>query len=270
MTETFAKAPLVEIVADLRWPDSSADQVALAKGVPFSLIDGKSEGFMTRFGEAAYSLGFNRSERLIPSGFPVPHGSPVYRHRPSPDSQALMRSSLLQVGPSLFSANAVPPYKSWDEFMPVVQSGVAALLGARDEAEKALPFTHVSLRYIDAFVGDLLVGHDVQSFIRDVLGFKLDLPTALREQQGKADPAKVHLQLQVPLERGMTMHLVLGSGTFNGQDAVMMNTQVVANTEIAPDLDAVMQTLSTARQVIHSSFIGMTASIRDVMLPQGA
>lgn len=270
MTETFAKAPLVEIVADLRWPDSSADQAALAKGVPFSVVSGKNEEFMTRFGEAAYALGFHRSERLIPTGFPVPHGTPVYRHRPSPDSQDLMRSSILQVGPSLFSANAVPPYKSWDEFMPIVRNGVAALLAARDDAEKQVPFSHVSLRYIDAFAGDLLTGHDMQSFIREVLGFKLNLPAALLDQQGKAGPAKTHFQLRIPLERGMTMHLVLGEGTFNGQDAVMMNTQVVADKEIAADLKMVMETLSSARQVIHDSFISMTTGIRDVMQPQGA
>lgn len=269
MKETFANAPLVEIVAEIRWQDSSADQTALAKGVPFSTLSGKNEEFMTRFGETAHTQGFHRSERLVPSGFPVHQGSPVYRYRPSPDLPDLMRSSLLQIGPSLFSANAVPPYRSWDEFMPVVRGGVEALLSARDIAESGLPFTHVSLRYIDAFAGELLGGHDIQSFIREVLAFKLDLPSALQKQQSKAASSKVHLQLQLPLEHGMTMHLVLGEGSFNGQDAVMMNTQVVADTEIAPDLDAVMLTLGRAREVIHSSFVGMTTSIREVMQPLG-
>jgi uncharacterized protein (TIGR04255 family) len=179
-----------------------------------------------------------------------------------------MASSLLQIGPGLFSANAVPPYRSWDEFSPVVRSGVEVLLRTRDEAERDAPFTSVSLRYIDAFRGDLLGGRSIPAFIREVLGFQIALPVALAQLQVADTEFKPHLLLNMPIANGMTMAVTVGEGLFNGEQAAMMHTHVVADEPVAADLERVMETLGRARQAIHSAFVNMTTAIHGHMRPQ--
>jgi hypothetical protein len=56
----------------------------------------------------------------------------------------------------VFSANAIPPYRSWSVFSPEVEAGIDILLAVRDDAEKQAMFNPVTLRYIDAFRPDLI------------------------------------------------------------------------------------------------------------------
>jgi len=106
-------------------------QAAEPGGVSLPIITGdvsRFEEFFMRFGGAAHQLGFAEVERLTPPNFPLIGFQPVFRFRPPSDKG---RKVLYQVGAGMFSANAVPPYKSWDDFGPVVRSGVRALIGAR-------------------------------------------------------------------------------------------------------------------------------------------
>jgi uncharacterized protein (TIGR04255 family) len=270
MAQTFANAPLVEIIVDLRWEANAAIAGVGAQGLPIKLVDGGADEFMMRFGGVAYALGFERSERLVPAGFPVPMGTPIYRYRPAEKpKQELMQSALLQIGAGVFSANAVPPYKSWDEFSPTVRAGIGALLQARHESDKQLPFTQVSLRYVDAFRGDHLGTKSIQSFIRDVLGFKTELPSALQKHLRPEAETQTNLQFKLPLPDGMTLAVGVGAGLFNGETVVLMHMQAAADEPVAPDLEALMMTLGKARQVIHNSFVEMTATIHGTMKPQG-
>ena len=271
MSITFAKAPLVEIIAELRWgrlPQLSP-QPNQAITLPLQMAGlnaSKLDEFFMRFGGEIYQHGFDRNERLVPPGFPLIIFQPVYRYRKSAGTDA---SVLFQAGPGVFSANAIPPYRSWDTFAPVVQAGVEALLKTREETEKTLPFTSVSLRYIDAFTPNLTEGRDIGAFIKDVLGIRIALPEALTKNIQTGKSAKPTLQFALPLSNGMFMNINIGEGFVSNATAVIMDTTVVTTTEVLPDRDAIMTTFNSARAVIHEIFVDITKPIEGLMQPTG-
>ena len=181
MTTTFQNAPLVEIIAEVRWSDPSA---VSAPGTPFGIsMPGTvaNDDFLMRFGGLAYASGFKQSERLIPPGFPVPVGQVSHRYRPADDHpDELTKSAMWQIGPGVFAANGVPPYKSWTEFRPLVEKGIAALVETRPEAVRSSPFSHVSLRYIDAFTERFTEGISAEAFLSEKLGLGFSIPDVFR------------------------------------------------------------------------------------------
>jgi uncharacterized protein (TIGR04255 family) len=189
---------------------------------------------------------------------------PVYRYRKSVEADA---SVLFQTGPGLFSANAIPPYRSWDTFAPVVQAGVEALLKTREETEKTLPFTSVSLRYIDAFKPELTEGRDIGAFIKDILGITVALPEALTKHIQTGKSVKPNLQFAVPLSNGMSMNINFGEGLVHNEGVIIMDTTISTTTEVPPDKDALMTALNSARTVIHEIFFDITKPIAKLMQP---
>jgi len=269
MTISFEKAPLVEIIAELRWdqPYLVQDRPPGAVQIPISLVgSSKLEEFFMRFGGECYQLGFQRSERIVPAGFPIVPFQPVYRYKRADTTS----TALFQVGAGLFSANAIPPYKSWNEFSPIVSEGIMALLKTRDDAEKEFPFTGVSLRYIDAFSDDLLAGMTADRFINEVLGFSVSLPPAISGLLPPNQAATSFIQLRVPTRAGLLTAINIGEGTVNGSHAVIMDTTVSATTEVRPRIDVVMEALNSARAVIHDMFVSITQPIHKQMNPTGA
>ncbi|MGH8111044.1 MAG: TIGR04255 family protein, partial [Rhodanobacteraceae bacterium] len=164
MSRTFQNAPLVEIVAELRWaaPGLSAkDKAGHAVIAPLTLTSA-IEPFFVRISGAVAKRGFDRSESIVPAGPVLPHQM-IYRYRRSDE-----RPVLAQVGPGRFSVNALPPYKTWAEFRPWLEYGVQALL----ESLEGVPPLRASLRYIDAFGPNLTDGRTAGAFLTDVLGYK--------------------------------------------------------------------------------------------------
>lgn len=270
MSETFANAPLVEIVVELRWQQRNVavqDQAPKNHfGVPLSLIDGGAshDDFFMRFGGIVYGLGYVQSERLVPPGFPLMPHQAARRFRKKDGSE------VFQVGPGLFTANCVPPYKSWNEFAPEVASGIGALLEARGEADRALPFTSVTLRYIDAFTTSQMVGTTPQLFMRNVLGFSVELPGAITTHLAQGSDPAVALQLAMPLVGGMTLQLQLAEASVNKQDSLLMDTTVACAAPVTPTRVDLLAALTSAHDVIHDIFVNMTLPIREVLEPQGS
>jgi len=270
MNATFENAPLVEIIAEIRWnPQPSHLQVAMGHGTaatPVMALNTNSfEEFFMRFGGEVYQQGFELSERLVPAGFPMMLFQPVYRYRKAAREDA---SVLYQVGAGIFSANAIPPYRSWDTFSPTVEAGVLALLKTRSHGGGEAVFSSVSLRYIDAFGPDLTEGRDIWSFFRDVLGIKLDLPAGLTDHAQPGESPKPSLQLVLPLENKMTMSVGIGDGMVNNEPAIVMDTTVATTADLHASRESVMDTLNSARDVIHRMFIDLTRPISSLMKPK--
>ncbi len=269
MTTTFSKAPLVEIVAEFRWsqkPDVMLQSQQPA-GIPAPLMamnSSRFDEFFMRFGGEVYKEGFQRAERIVPAGFPLMLYQPVFRYRKSTDADG---SALYQTGAGMFSAHAIPPYRSWDEFAPVVQAGIDALLNAREESEKALPFTSVSLRYIDAFRSELTGGRDAESFIRDVLGIAIGLPNGLSKLVAPGKKVKPMLQLSLPLANNMSMNVGIAEGIVNSETAIVMDTTVSTSVEVPAERNSAMDTLHSARSIIHEMFFDLTTTIQPLMQP---
>ena len=120
-TTSFELAPIIEIIAELRWLPPNIlppqqGQIQLSFGAP------DSDAFLLNFSQRPEIAAFTQSEILVPSGFPMPLHSVARRFR-DPNNT----SALLQIGPGIFTANALQPYKRWSEFRPTVESGVKAL-----------------------------------------------------------------------------------------------------------------------------------------------
>ena len=74
----------------------------------------------------------------MPLGSPFVLHQPVYRFR----SETKDKTSIIyQVGYGLFSVHGIPPYRSWDKFLPFVTSGIDALLKSRPEDDARQTFS---------------------------------------------------------------------------------------------------------------------------------
>lgn len=267
---TFQKAPLVELIAELRWSPPILSQPqppgggAAVQPMPLSWFGSSAlDEFYMRFGGEVYQGGFQRVERVIPPNFPTPPFSAVYRYRQGDGDQ----SSLFQTGPGLFSANAVPPYKSWDEFSPVVAMGIAALLKTRPEIERELPFFGVTLRYINGFTPEYFGGASPSEFISETLGFRVMPPDAVSELLAHGQRVTPSLQLHAPADGGLVVTISVGEGLINGVSGVVMDTQVATTGPIPPDANAVMGTFHSARKMIHGMFVKITQPLHRLMQP---
>jgi uncharacterized protein (TIGR04255 family) len=269
MTVTFGNAPLVEIIAELRWnPQPLGSQIGGGNNAPIAVMPVNTNSldeFFMRFGGAVYKHGFERAERLIPTGFPFMVFQPVYRYRKPSEEDA---SVLYQVGAGVFSANAIPPYQSWNAFSPKVEAGIEALLRTRSDAEKVIPFSSISLRYLDAFGPALTQGRDVGTFIREVLNIKLDLPVGFSKHVAQGQRVKPSIQLALPLSSGMTMNVGIGEGMVNNEVTIIMDTTVGTTGDTPANKGSVIAALNAARYVIHEMFIDLTKPIEGLMQPR--
>jgi uncharacterized protein (TIGR04255 family) len=257
---SFKKAPVIELVAELRWTPAGDD--AMAAGNVALALGTQAEEFFQRFGNAVASDGFTQAERLVPSGVPLLVHHVVWRFRKPGDP-----NKLLQVGPGLFSANALQPYRRWREFEPTIALGVKALLASRAGNETDLPFNSASLRYINAFSGDLLGGKGPAAFISDVLGFKQSMPTPISSLHDPNRSMSASVNLLVPIvNTTKTMKLVIGDGAVKAEPAAIFDITVTEPTQVATS-DA-LTTFKTSRDIIHQCFLNLTKSLHEAMQPE--
>lgn len=268
MNETFRNAPLVEIIAELRWRVPRLDGVDASGSpvqLPFVRADDATTAFFHRVTGAVAKLGFNRLEQLSPPGIPMLLPRMAYRYRRADEYPVLM-----QVGPGLFSVNALPPYKAWVEFRPWLAKGVDALLEAFADGEVDTPRgLTASLRYIDAFRKDLSGGRDAKAFATEVLGFRLELPAVLAARAINAGAIRAALQVTVPVG-GMQATITLSDGKLADESAVLMNTDILVDDPLPPDSTRIVAAFDDARGVAHETFVGMTQSIRERLQPMRA
>lgn len=263
MTRSFAKAPLVEIVAELRWVPAQLSRIPEGQPqIPIPLMDSKLEDFFMRAGQEFSKLGFNIPERLVQPGFVLLLNQPVVRFSKGPGRSPI----LYQVGPGIFSTHGLPPYKSWEYFSPEVERGVDSLLRARDPRERA--FLKASLRYIDAFSQELRGDKSELEFIRDVLGISIILPANIVDLVEPGSTPQLGMQVVMPVTGGMTMNINLQEGSVNNMQAIIMDTTVSQEGEIAPGIREIMSVFHDAHRVIHKAFFEMTKPIHDLMQPQ--
>lgn len=263
MPVVFNKAPLVELVAELQWTPqlSLASDMGGTPSIPQYSDPSESDAFIQRFGAAVYEHGFKQMERLMPFGAMLPQGviAARYRHENQQETPVLT-----QVGPSIFSVNALPPYKSWSEFRPWIQCTVASLLGANPSIQQY----KVVVRYMDAFKGDLLEGQDMSDFIENTLGFSLQIPPALNALKVADKKIRSNISAVIPMNE-MQMTVKVGEGKVSGEAAAIMDTAVAVSDEVPADVDAILDAMDRARRVIHDSFVEITRPISELLEPQG-
>ena len=263
MNEIFQNAPLVEIVAELRWriqKPAVADQAGNPIQLPIAPIDDTVTALFHRTTTAVAKHGFDRLEQLLPPGLPMPVSLPVYRCRRTDEVPVL-----IQIGPGMFSVNALPPYKSWKEFHPHLEGGIEGLL----EALADKPELTVSLRYIDAFRHELTSSRDAKAFATEVLGFRLGLPPSLQARLTEGSQARMSFQVTLPVP-GMSLTITVSDGQLGTDSVVLMNTDVRLEKALPSDNQAILSALDEAHDLIHGTFLDMTQPIRDQLQPAPA
>ena len=265
---SFEKAPLVEIIAELRWlPPGLAvaqqGQLLLTLGGP------DPDSFHLAFGRRPEVAAFINTEKLVPPGFPAPWHQVVWRFR-NPEIQG----ALLQIGPGIFTANALQPYRRWSEFRGTVEQGVAALLESRPGAEKGQPFTGLTLRYVNAFSAELMGDSSPAEFMRDVLGFRVNPPAALQGLSGKSGLLNQSLNLLIPVANtSKKLAVQVGDGSIRPIGAsddvpvVLLDMTVSESMPVVPDTGGVLASFDASRNIIHETFLKMTTKIQKRMKP---
>lgn len=264
----FANPPLIELITELRWnkPNSSTSPFSGA-GIPVFAQPADSEESMMRFGGEVYNKGFQNIERLIPPNFPSFAGQVAIRFKRQDHSE---KPVLYQVGPGIFTANATAPYKTWDDFSPIVRDGVVALLKTRSADEQEEPFSSISVRYIDAFDDRFLDGKSSSEFISETLGFEINLPPALNEITEKGKFPMPFLRLEMPISNGMYMMLSVGEGIVIDKKSVILDTTVITTSPTSAEIDSVMERLLSARNIIHDVFIKISHKLYNKMKQEAA
>jgi len=267
MPLTFKNAPLTELIAELRWnQDGVPPPPAPGPGmqqIAFGMYDSAAaEEFFMRFGAQIHGHGFSSAERIVPPGFPTAPFQVIYRYK-----KAAASKEILQVGPGVFSANALKPYQSWHVFRPAVAIGIDALLEARAEGDKATAFSAVSLRYINAFGPELSAGRDSATFMRDVLGIKTEIPPAVMAYAGDGAVPDPTLNMSLALKDGQKFRMMVGDGVVAGTHSLILDMTVSTFEPTAPTREAALTILDSARNKLHEIFLHLTKGIEDLMEP---
>ena len=243
-------APLVEIIAELRWEDGLTTK-------PPSIFFGMDESLYVRLGIALGKQGYDRLERTQPEGMPAQSGSVVYRYRRDDDQQ----NTLYQAGPGVFTANGLPPYNSWKEFEPVIEQGLTALLNIK-AFDQSKPVELV-LRYVDAFSADHLAGMNYSDFVEEVVGVRYNPTKAAIGFADRVD--SVRFNASHVSEAGDKLILEVGQGRNSSNESVMvMNTSAISREFIAADVETVISQLSRLQDVLHDTFFEMISRSSDL------
>jgi uncharacterized protein (TIGR04255 family) len=258
----FANPPLIELVAELRWVPGVAgpikpDSGAVSVQFPMAFVEESFDNFR----RSIATKGFTNSERLIPLGFPTLPFVVAQRFRKPSNNE----NYVFQVGLGVFSANALPPYRDWDSFRPIVREGVETLLSSRHSSDKAN--ISVLLRYLDVFTEELTEGRKSADFMNDILGIKLTLPATLAEQVSNLRDLRAGLQLSFNIKDALSMNIGIQEGTVGTKTGVVMSTEVATLQPVKPQIDEIMQNFERAHNYIRDTFIGLTTQIRDKMKP---
>ncbi|MGE8361879.1 TIGR04255 family protein [Pseudomonas sp.] len=262
MTISFDNAPLVELIVELRWGPASVFPPQLQAGVAlqgfFSAGDpNRLEEFYMRFGGECYAKGLQRTERLTPAGFPQLPGQAAVRYK-SGEPKA---NKLLQVGPGVFTANAIPPYEGWELFLPYLNSGFESLIAARDDSEKRENFHTITVRYINAF-GKYYLEKFTQVEMLKELGFKIQLPEAIQGQLVEDAQSVSVLNVSSKTQDGGRVTLTAGSGQTGNDKAVLFD---LAMSYEGVAIDQVIQKVTDAHNMLEEIFVKSTKPLHGLM-----
>lgn len=253
MTAKMDRVPLLEAVAELRWGMAGAMPEQFVSGQSFTIghDSSSSEDFFMNFGAECAGLGMSRAERVVPPGFPLLPGQVVYRFR-STDKGL---HNILQVGPGVFSANALPPYRSWVEFKEFISRGIDALLASRSASEKDSEFIYANLRYINGFGPEYRDGHSSQEFLRK-LGFTVSKPTALSRLLADAKEEVNNISIVSKIDGKSSFQVNVSEGIKDNVPAQIVELSAFFS-NLSPDRDVLLAVFDEAHRIIESIYFNM-------------
>lgn len=244
MAQTFPTSPpLVEIIAEVRWG------AGIVGSQPS--FQEPNDATYVAFGIAVGKAGYSQLERIIPSGFPVPLGSVVYRYRKVEEDQ----HTLYQLGPGIFTANGLPPYDSWSKFRPHVMQGLSAAIEV--ENLRAQTEFQLILRYVDAFVGENLAGETPYGLMHRMVGFSFNPP---KNVDASRDPHSARFSVEYPCLGSGVFTVEAGRGMKEEHDALILNTTVGIKFN-STDPSAIISKFDELQDVLHDAYLEFVSRI---------
>lgn len=258
----FRKPPLIHIAAEVRWELTTVETNTPGPRrfpVPVGIASHEIQ-FMTFAGKAG-AKGFSIVERVIPPGLPFFAHQIAYRYR-NPNSA--VSGPLFQLGPGIFSVEMVPPYKSWDSFVPHIRQGLE-LLDESWPAGQTKSFTAARLRYVDAFSEEHRQGKSTLKFLAENLGIRISLPEVLTKVGTNNEAVQSTFSVVIPIHRG-ALELKVNEGWHRNARALIMQTMVSINEPFA--MSQIVPALDEAHRIINESFVAMTEPMHAMMEPE--
>jgi len=254
----LSKAPLVELVTEIRWQDPELLEANPGTIELSRTWSNRLDELHLAFGARVRAAGFTKTRRAYPNEMPIIGRRIVHRYRNPKDS------TLYQIGPGMFAANASPPYTSWTHFRPTVEQGVELFLEALKEVYEPPYLGHsVCVRYIDAFSEEHTGGRNLMKFFREDLKFGLQLPFCFDNLVSKEEDAKPRLDIRTEIDDKRTFNFVVGSGSINGADSTVMESYVT--TEIQDELEqkALMNELDNGQDLASKFFMDLIKDVEE-------
>lgn len=274
VTITFAKPPLIELMAEVRWgmPTIPLAPTGAIGAVPIPILPGQPiqftasgsyDPFFLEFAKRVRELGFTVQERTVPANVVVPPYKAVWRWR-NPDSPGIT----LQLGSGVFTINGAPPdYVKWADFVGTVGDTLDALIASLPTyPQPPQRFTQLLMRYVDLFDEQLTGGRTHSEFLNDVLGINVVLPRVMTEQARPEADISASLQVAMPVDGG-TANFVFAQGIVAGRSGFILDSTVTVDQEIALERPLVVENFTRAHDILNSIFIGMTEPIHKKMEP---
>jgi len=237
VSESFSNAPLIELVATVRWNE-----------VEDSIEDSL---FLNRLGRELARVGFSQSERLMPDGFDVPPSQPLYRYTRPEDTQDTV---IYQAGSGAFAINAIPPYRTWEDFRPAIEVGLAAFFAALGDRRPLAQPEFIALNYVDAF-DENFTGSDRIGFLRDVLKIDLALPQPFQRRFVEGVPESVFVNFSGSGSNGLETRVKAGLASVANTPRVILDMTVSRTEGLLLDAESILKVLDELHLVIHDTFI---------------
>lgn len=242
----YEHAPLVEVIAEVRW------SVISLSAIPGGAVDPAFRLGRDKFTERAKKLGYVQVEELAPAQVPIEilGRRPLLRFRKQKN-----KWPLYQIGQGIFSCNIVPPYDGWMDFRQSLRLGLEALFEALPLGSDFGRLEKLELRYIDAFTAE----HGLKSydaFVREALGIGVSVREGLAQVSGGQPIEFSTVEIQFPLrEENSRLLLKVSPGEKDGIPAAIAEFRVTAqNGNRFTEAEHVGDWMDFAHGRLHSAF----------------
>jgi len=260
----YKNAPLLEVICELRWTLQQLPAAPHVQHDPFfsDLLDAIKP--------AAIERGFSHLEILQPEDVPREVRPFVVDHR---FRRAKNTWPLFQIGPGVFTVNAVPPYGGWTSLRTILTECLSLLHDCYPLAEKYLRISRLELRYLNAFDQQKYGTSSSHQFFSKYFNIKASIPTNFLDNfVDPADQQDSDVTVTTPLAHpaGSVARLAMSKGTNRGVPAFIADNAVRFDTQTPKPSspDALTSWFDRAHQVTSATFAqAVTDELRDNFLP---
>jgi uncharacterized protein (TIGR04255 family) len=221
-TARLPKAPLAEVVFELRWALQGATQAP-----PILQSDPGILPLLERFTRDIKKVGFGTINDMSPPLQTAAYGI-VRRFYKEADKPF----PIMQIGPGIFATNESSEY-DWTTFKAQIHRGLRTLLGAYPNVSFfALVPNHLELRYIDVFTKSLFGNAAFFQFVERGTSLKFGLPPMLKDRKVIAGNPNgrfaFHGDLKGWENSKIIFDLAAGRNEQTKEDVVRMETKIIS------------------------------------------